>query len=151
MGLGLLVILFLPSKKVKENFPYYKKNGILTPAEIVFHLVLKEIINLNKYEIFSQVRLADIIKVKPGTEKILSYFYKISQKSPDFVICEKSTSAPLLIIELDDSSHKEKLRKKRDFFVDKALAAAELPVLHIPWNRNYNKEELTRKIMEKLK
>jgi len=150
MGLGLLIIFLLPRKKAKEVLPYCKKASVLTPAERAFYLVLKESLDLNKYELLVQVRLADLVQVKPGTEKALTYFYKISQKSPDFVVCEKTTTTPLLVIELDDASHRAEDRKARDLFVDKVLAAAKLPILHVPCKRSYSKELLAQKIEEKL-
>lgn len=151
MGLGLLIIFLLPRKKAKEAFPYCKKAGVLTAAERAFYLVLKESVDLEKYELLAQVRLADLVQVKPHTEKALNYFYKISAKSPDFVLCEKTTTTPLLVIELDDASHEETSRKVRDLFVDKVLAAAKLPILHVPCKRSYSKALLTQKIEEKLK
>jgi len=151
MGLGLLIIFLLPRKKAKEALPYCKKANVLTAAERAFYLVLKESLDLNKYELLAQVRLADLVQVKPGTEKALTYFYKISQKSPDFVVCEKTTTTPLLVIELDDASHGAADRKARDLFVDKVLAAARLPILHVPCKRSYNQVLLAQKIEEKLK
>jgi very-short-patch-repair endonuclease len=39
-----------------------------------------------------------------------------------------------LVIELDDASHEEETRRDLDTFVDAALNASGLPILHIPAN-----------------
>lgn len=145
--IAVMVPLLKPKKK--EIFPYKKNNYLLTSNERTFYALLEEIIDLSKYEIFSQVRLSDIIKVETGTGKYIAYFNKINKKSPDFVLCDKKTT-PLLIIELDDASHEKEVRIVRDSFVDKALAAAKIPILHILCKKNYNKEELKQKIEESL-
>lgn len=145
--IAVMVPLLKPKKK--EIFPYKKNNYLLTSNEITFYALLEEIIDLSKYEIFPQVRLSDIIKIEAGTEKRMTYFNKISKKSPDFVLCDKKTS-PLLVLELDDISHEKEDRIARDGFVDKALAAAKIPILHIICKKNYNKEELKQKIEESL-
>lgn len=145
----IAVIVPLLTPKKKEDFPYKKNNYLLTLNEKVFYTLLKEIVDPNKYEIFSQVRLSDVLKIETGTGKYMTYFNKISKKSPDFVLCDKKTT-PLLILELDDSSHNKEARIERDGFVDKALAAAKIPILHIICKKNYDKEELKKKIEETL-
>jgi very-short-patch-repair endonuclease len=55
-----------------------------------------------------------------------------------------------LVIELDDASHEEEYRRDRDTFVDAALTAAGLPILHIPAQRSYVPAELAAAIQQKL-
>lgn len=57
---------------------------------------------------------------------------------------------PRLLIELDDSSYQLASRQERDAFVDEALAAAGLPILHIAAARSYVPQEVWSKICEKL-
>jgi len=56
----------------------------------------------------------------------------------------------MLAIELDDSSHKRAARQERDSFVDSALAAAGLPILHVPARSGYNAQELADAIQQKM-
>lgn len=55
-----------------------------------------------------------------------------------------------MVIELDDASHEEEARRDRDTFVDAALTAAGLPILHIPAQRTYAPADLAASIQRKL-
>jgi hypothetical protein len=46
------------------------------------------------------------------------------------------------VIELDDASHQKQARQRRDEFVNKALAAAGVPVVHITAQKAYQPAEL---------
>jgi len=141
--IAVLVPLLKP--KEKEIFPYKKNNYLLTSNKRAFYALLKEIVDPNKYEIFPQVRLSDILKVKAGKGKYMTYFVKISTKAPAFVLCDKKTT-PLLVLELDDASNEKEAKIARDGSADKALAAAKIPILHVVCKKNYNKEELQQQI-----
>jgi len=52
------------------------------------------------------------------------------------------------VIELDDASHEEESRRDRDTFVDAALTAAGLPILHIPAQRADIPAELAAAIQQ---
>lgn len=84
------------------------------------------------YAIFAKVGLDDLLTVRRGPLKYLAYRNQISQKHVDFILCSPDDLTPLLVIELDDSSHARLGRRERDAFVDAALAAAGLPILHVP-------------------
>ncbi|MBE8634297.1 DUF2726 domain-containing protein, partial [Salmonella enterica] len=87
-----------------------------------------------------QVRLADIIrpnyKFKNNSKEYYSLFRQISQWHCDFLILDKETLEVLYIIELDDSSHKQEKRVKRDKFFNEALSQAGIKLLRV-----YNIEE----------
>jgi very-short-patch-repair endonuclease len=55
-----------------------------------------------------------------------------------------------LVIELDDASHEEESRRDRDTFVDAALTAAGLPILHIPAKSSYVPAELAAVVQHKV-
>ena len=75
-------------------------------------------------------------------------FNRISAKHVDFLICAAAGLSPILAIELDDKSHKRPDRQSRDAFIDQALAAAEIPVVHVKAQRSYNLEEVQALIAE---
>ena len=52
--------------------------------------------------------------------KYITLFYKIQAKHVDFVICDQNLYVKA-ILELDDNSHNQTERKKRDEFVDQIL------------------------------
>lgn len=119
-----------------------------------------------------KVRLADVLqvdsaKVKDGivengretkrgraNSSWQSAQNRINRKHADFVLAAPSSAgprafAPLLIIELDDTSHDPHTRPdrhQRDIFVDRACAAANLPILHIPTAKTYDPAAVAEKI-----
>jgi very-short-patch-repair endonuclease len=95
-----------------------------------------------RYHIAWKVRMADVLWVPGGTSNRQRHLNRIFAKHLDFVLCHPETSAPVLAIELDDSSHRESRRRERDSFVDAALDAADLPLLRIPVRRSYDPREL---------
>jgi very-short-patch-repair endonuclease len=75
---------------------------------------------------------------------------KINQKHVDFVLCDPNSFTPLLVIDLDDSSHMRKDRQGRDAFVDAALDAAGLPILHVSAQHAYAPAEVRALITDRL-
>lgn len=107
---------------------------MLTAAERSFYEVLIGILEQRtpgRYVVLAKVRLADLIKVAPRTERRQSFQNSINAKHVDFVLCDRQTLAPVLVVELDDSSHGRSDRQERDAFVNGALAAARLPIVHV--------------------
>lgn len=131
----------------KETLPFYKKAYLLTNTEKKFYFVLSEILG-NDYLIFSKVRIADLVYLPRGINNSDFYHYqnKVQSKHVDFVLCDKENIKPLLVIELDDSSHLRPDRIDRDLLVDRIFENAKLPIKHIGVSQNYNKEDLLKKI-----
>lgn len=98
-----------------------------------------------------QVRLANLVRPTARKPQQNKYdFYRIQAKCVDFVLCDRATTAPRLVIELDDVSHARQDRKERDAFVDAVLATVRLPVLHVPWQRRYDVAQLAASIRHAL-
>jgi hypothetical protein len=138
-----------PSGPAGVQLPYQRKDYLLTKAERAFFGVLPQAVG-SQYFIFAKVRLADLVFIPRGTESRQSHFNRIRSKHIDFVLCDPQVVRPLLAIELDDSSHKRSDRRVRDEFVDSALDAAGLPILHVAARASYNVRHLTQAIQEKL-
>ena len=139
----ILVIFLIVSYKTKtRDFPFIKRDSLLTDAEKKFYFVLFEIIG-NEYIIFSKVRIVDLLYLpKMNTSDFYHYQNKIQSKHVDFLICDKEGIEPLLVIELDDSSHLKVDRILRDRLVDKIFETARLPILHTKTAVNYDKLSL---------
>jgi very-short-patch-repair endonuclease len=75
------------------------------------------------HQIFAQVRLTNLVQVKPWARRDKSHWWRIQAKCVDFVLAEAATFAPRLVVELDDSSHTRADRRERDTFVDAVFAA----------------------------
>ncbi|MEZ6129980.1 MAG: DUF2726 domain-containing protein [Planctomycetaceae bacterium] len=150
----LFVILKLlglvpPDAPITPDLPYQRKDYLLTKAERSFLGVLQNAVG-NQYLIFAKVRLADLVFIPRGTDKRQSHFNRIQSKHIDFVLCDHDVVRPLLAIELDDSSHNRADRQERDGFVDSALAAAGLPILHVTARSGYNVQELANAIQQQI-
>jgi len=125
----------------KQKLPYFKKRYFVSEAELSFFKVLEQAIE-NKYYIFPQVRISDLVYVKTNKEEYQRYHNKINKKSVDFVIVEKSNLNPLLAIELDDRSHDNKKRIERDDFVKNVFKEVGLPLLRIKCAATYDVQKV---------
>lgn len=138
-----------PSQSRKLN--YKKRESLLTRQELRFHKILLVVCE-NKYSIQTMVRVADVIKPisKKYSKDWRTSFNKIQSKHFDFVLCDPSTFEPIIIIELDDSSHNNPKNKQRDEVKNQACETAKLPILRHKIQSKYDPFELNTKIMELL-
>src|SRR5262249_1809932 len=131
--LTLMVVALL---SLRDGPPPYERRGVLlSPAEINFLRAL-QLAAREDWLIFSMVRLADIIKVRPLTRKVLSWDSRIQGKHLDFVLCDVETLDVKLAIELEDTLGPSD-RGRRDRFVNTALAAAGVPLLRVRLQEKY--------------
>lgn len=140
----VIVLAILARKKsgTEIKLPYAKKDYFLTRAEVDFFKALEKATE-NKYYIFPQVSLSDLLLVKAKKGEYYKYRNKIDRKSVDFILAEKESLKPLLAIELDDSSHSYGKRKERDIFVEKAFKDAGVNLLRINYKREYNIQDIS--------
>src|SRR6185295_20274184 len=110
-----LVIVALVSLR-DGPLPYERRGGLLSPAAINFLHSLQLAVR-EDWLIFSMVRLADIIKVRPKTRKFQSWNSRIQGKHLDFVLCDVDTLDVKLAIELEDPTAG---RGSRDRFLNTA-------------------------------
>ncbi|KLU02305.1 putative queD like protein [Rhodopirellula islandica] len=132
------------SGKGRNDLPYRLRDNFLSAAELAFYRVLEQAVG-ETYSINNKVRLWDVLCV-PRREDSRTYENKISSKHIDFLLCDPSTMQPILAIELDDASHNRKDRQERDAFLDQALTAAGLAILHIKAARTYSIAEVGHQI-----
>lgn len=95
----------------------------MTPTEREFYKVLEKVYG-DGYYIFCQVRVVDVIqsnvnKYPKDSREYMSLFRQILQWHFDYVVCAKENFKVVCAVELDDESHKNKSRSKRDFVLDK--------------------------------
>ena len=94
--------------------------------------------------------MADLVEADERHLLRESNFDHIKSKHIDFVICDSKLS-PVIVIELDDSSHQRPVRVARDRDVNRILEIAELPILRVHVRRVYNPLEIARQILAKLR
>lgn len=123
-----------------DSLPYSKKQYFFSAAERSFYEVLKRLVSA-EHTVFAKVRLVDLVGVRPGAGNRQSHLNRINRKHVDFVLCNRDL-APVVAIELDDSSHEKEDRKDRDEFVDQVLASVAFPIVHIRAKRSYAPDEI---------
>ncbi|TDX26795.1 uncharacterized protein DUF2726 [Modicisalibacter xianhensis] len=139
-----LIVIILAALLGRQRFPYRRQQWLFTKAEWRFYRSLKQATE-PELLIFAKVRIADVLSVhgpKARSQGWWKAFTRISSKHVDFVLCRPSTGEILCAIELDDRSHTKRDRQQRDQFVNRAFAAAALPLLRIPTQRQYDTREL---------
>lgn len=99
-----------------------------------------------KYRLFPKVRLSDIVYARSRKEGDLHWHNKIKGYHVDFVICEPTTTRPLLAVELDDRSHRSAKQANRDAFKDRVLTAARIPILRVQAAEAYDPAALDEEI-----
>ncbi|HIF31444.1 MAG TPA: DUF2726 domain-containing protein [Planctomycetaceae bacterium] len=142
--IGILLVVFFIAKLLlveEEKLPYRKRSALVTETELAFFHRLREAVG-GDWHVVAMVRLADLIRVKKGTNSFQTWQNKIHAKHIDFVLCDLETLSIELAIELDDSSHQRKDRIERDEFVDAALDSCQLPLLRVPVADGYNPKKL---------
>jgi hypothetical protein len=148
VGGCFLAIVFLWLVFVRPSpFPYAAAKPLLSAAERLFYSVLQRAVD-DEFALFTKVRLADIICVKENVhgKRRSAAFNRIKSKHADFVLCDPDSFKVLCVIELDDRSHREHSRRQRDAFVDAALDAADVPILHVPAKRSYSVQAIREAI-----
>ena len=120
----------------------------MSKAERSFFGVLEQVTDSSKYHIFPQVSLGNLVDIEKGTRPYQTHHNRVDRKSVDFVLCDKSALSPVLAVELDDASHDREDRQERDAFVDRVLAKAGLPLLHVRAQAAYDPKQLSASIGE---
>jgi len=158
----LMAVVFIVLKKIspdifnneekvsKSPYNYKKKDFLMSRAEHEFFNILVEVVG-NQYYVFPQIHLSTILDNKVVGQNWRGAFRHIDEKSVDFVICDKAYIKPILAIELDDKTHEREDRKGRDGEVERILKESGLSLLRFGNNGSFNKEEIKRLILEKLK
>jgi len=131
------------SSTATEPPPYQRAPRLLTEGEYAFWVPLFHAVK-GKYRIFCKVRLADVVCCPEHRKDERFWFRKIGNYHVDFVVCDPETTRPLLVIELDDRSHRDGAEQRRGFdaWKDEALRAAGVPVYRAPVREAYDVQAL---------
>lgn len=121
-------IVNMPAFEQKNEEEIYKKKNILTVTEQKYYKKLLDI-NEDKYIVQSQIVLSSIIN-KKQTEKWKSYQSELNYVV-DFGIVDKNTFELLVLVELNDESHRRIDRIERDKKVKCICQLAGYPLVTI--------------------
>lgn len=131
----------------RDQTTYQQKNSLITDYERYFYNILEETFG-NEYKIQTQVNLASIVK-KVDNSKYQNELFR----NVDFGIFEKSTLKPLLMIEINDSTHKKGNRYKRDLNVRKILEESNIKLItfysNYPNKRDYVVDRIVKELYDK--
>jgi len=148
------IVLIKSKQKGKTeptDYPYQKAEVLFSPAERSFLGVLDQAVGKDARTL-GKVRVADVIVPRKGISRSdwQRAFNKISGKHFDYVLCKNDDLSVICAIELDDSSHQSKKRKKRDDFLSGACSAAGIPLVQVPAKSAYVIDEIRQLIMPHL-
>lgn len=138
-----LAILFL----VYFREARYKKGRVMTQAEHRFFKVLSHA--AGEYTVLAQVRLASIVYI-PNNLFSWKRFGNLGAKCVDYVLIHPQTGETMLVVELDDASHRLADRVRRDRFVNSVLKTAGIPIVHIRAKGHYDIKKIQASIHQKI-
>ncbi len=93
------------------------------------------------YHVAFKARLADLITCSQSAWDE-GFGHMIARHHVDFVLCDYRTTEVIAAIELDDKSHAQPSRRRRDAFLDQALYTAGIPLVRIRAAAWYNAREV---------
>jgi very-short-patch-repair endonuclease len=135
--------------KEKARYQYTRKSFFLTRAEHECYDALVAAVG-SDYFIFAQVHLPTIVDNKVKGQHWRGAFRHISEKSVDFVLCDKVYISPKLAIELDDKTHARPERQERDREVERILQGAGV-LLRFENRGRFSVSELAQKVANVLR
>ena len=112
----------------------------MTRTESEFFLKLHRVVS-ERYYVFPQVHLSALLDHKVKGQDWRFAFRHINGKSVDFVLCDKETLRPTYAIELDDLTHEQSDRRKRDIEVERIFEEANLPLVRFK-NKDVSESEI---------
>lgn len=146
-----LVIIVLDNKKNKseiyksnKNYGYSKKQ-FMTNNEFYFYKIFKEIAIENNLTIQPQVNLASIINKKDA--KYRSELFR----NIDFAFFSQDYKELLLLIEINDNTHKQSKRKERDKKVKNICELAKIKLINFYTDKPNEKEYVKNRILKEIK
>jgi very-short-patch-repair endonuclease len=128
-----------------DKFPYFKKD-LMSKGELNFFNQFQERIADKDYVLLAKVRIADLIGVSRKINDWKGYFWKISQKHVDFVLCKKDSLEVVAIIDLDDSSHEREDRQERDELVNDVLKRCGYKIIRRKYKDTYDFDAIAEQI-----
>lgn len=129
---------------------YRPRGALFTQAEQKFLVALREISG-DDFHVFGKVRVSDIIVPAVNQFKKGSgwhwLFSQVSQKHVDFVITDQQLNFSCAV-ELNDKSHDQLDRQKRDAFLAEEFTSAEMALVWVNVDSQYLSQELANQLAD---
>lgn len=112
---------------------WQRQKTLLTEREVSFMKGLFRIVDMKRWYLCPQVRVADIVQlngnIRPRSRQWWQLFRMVSQWHVDVVIVERCSFSIVAAVELDDASHLRPERRRRDILLEEVLRQAGIPLL----------------------
>ena len=131
------------------NYRYNRKYAIMTEREQEFYKKLKLICG-DSILIFPQIHLSNLFFHNIKGQNFKAAFKFINKLSVDFVLVDSRNFKTLMAIELDDLTHNEQERIRRDLIVNDIFKKANFPLLRLD-SIKIDNEKLKQMILENIK
>jgi hypothetical protein len=134
-----------------DEAPVYALNkSLLTYQEQRLYRAIRSTLK-GEYLIMTKVRMGDFVWLKNEPKDRKYANNQVLCKHVDFLLCSRDSLKPLLVIELDDSSHVKSLGAiERDNFKNATFAAIGMPLLRVPLQEKYDYDGLGVEIRSRL-
>lgn len=131
-------------QKQRKNKNNYSAKKLLTYTEQKYYEAIKKAVT-GDYLLYPQINLATIVE-RTEQHKYQNELYR----NIDFAIFDKSYN-PILLIEINDKTHKDKKRTARDIKVKEICQKANLPLITFWTEYGINQEYINKRIAEYIK
>lgn len=129
--------------KIEPEFRYECRKSLITENEQLYFKALRERVPQG-YHVFPQVNLAAIVEKMEN-----SPFRNELFRNVDFLITD-AQFAPKIIVEINDPSHHQYDRRKRDEKVVAICAEAGMPIITLWTNYGVNPDYIEKRILDAL-
>lgn len=113
-----------------EGAQFGRKASIVTQPEGRLYRSLLLAVD-GEYTVMAKVRLWDFVWLVNEPPERKQHLSRLSCRHVDFLLCDPGNLKPLLVIELDDYSHKKPEAVAADRYKNELFAAAGLPILRL--------------------
>ncbi|EFO3280274.1 hypothetical protein DPV13_26415 [Escherichia coli] len=131
------------AERILSSGEYWQRQKtLLTEREVSFMKGLFRIVDMKRWYLCPQVRVADIVQlngnIRPRSRQWWQLFRMVSQWQlfrmvsqwhVDVVIVERRSFSIVAAVELDDASHLRPERRRRDILLEEVLRQAGIPLL----------------------
>lgn len=125
---------------------YLKRESLLLEHEQKYFATLMRAVGRHA-RVFPKVRLSDFIQPIGAQPEQRAHWMRVQRRCVDFLLCSPNNLSPVLAIDLDTRAK----RRRREGapggdVLDKALKAADIPLLRIRATREYDANEVLHQI-----
>lgn len=143
---------YAPELALETDEPprYARSKSVLTFQERRFYLALLRAVE-NRHQVLAKVRLADFVYLANLPRDSKRHRNQLLCRHVDFLLCQPGTLAPLLAIELDDSSHAYPDNQARDEFKNELFNTVGLPLWRLKIQSGYSTKYVREQIDSRIR